>query len=301
MALLRALLAGLALVVGGFGVPAAAQTFTPARDELVSTRVVTMDQAEAWAAEFLALNPAIASYEFAEPGHVVATTPTGATVDLYLDTLIASLDVPSAERGRALADYEAGFYEILAGLDDRAPEADPANILPILRHTDFLVAIPAPAAGDPSFDRPVHRPFAGDLEALLGYDTPGGIAMMGKLSMGIDGLTDDEAFALAITNLSAFARGLSWEADGGLRFAVLDGDYESSLLLLDSVWDELEAELGGPVAVAAPTRSLVAAARADDAASVARLRSLIADATFDPYSVSEELFVRRNGTWTVLE
>jgi uncharacterized protein YtpQ (UPF0354 family) len=288
-----------ALALAGASV---AQTFTPARDELVSARVATMDQAEAWAAEFLALNPAVAAYEFAEPGHVVITTPSGAQIDMYLDNLLGRLGAPAEQRGRVLADYEASFYETLASLDDRAPEADPANILPILRHTDFLTALnPAPASGEEPIDEPVHRPFAGDVEAILAYDTPRGIGVMGKLSLGIDGLSDDEAFALAVSNFEAFAEGLAWREQDGLRFAVLDGNYESSVLLLPGVWDALEAELGGPAAVAVPTRSVVAVARADDAAGLARLRALIADATFDPYSVSEDLFVRRDGGWAVLE
>lgn len=281
--------------------PALAQTFTPARDELVSTRLVTVEQAEAWVEELLTLNPEIAGFEVPEPGHVVAVTASGATVDLYLDALVDRLSTPAAERSRILAEYEADVLAALADLD-RTPEPDQAAILPILRHRDFLAAAaPAPRAGEASFDRPVHRPFAGDLEAFVAYDTPGGIGLMGKLSMGIDNLSDEEAFTLALSNLAARADGLAWDEHDGVRYAALGGKYESSLLLLPHVWDALEAEIGGPPAVAVPTRSIVAAVRADDVEGVARLRALIGEATFDPLAVSEDVFVRRGGGWAVLE
>ncbi len=301
MSWVRALAAwlGLALAAGGLAA-ASAQSFLPARDELLSVRRVSLEVAEAWAEEFLALNPDVASFQTVDPGHIVVTTASGAEVDLFLDNLMARLDLPPKEREAELAAYEATIADAL--VSDRAPEPDPANILPIVRHQDFLDASLAGLPPDAKDDeRPLLRDFPGDAGVILAYDTPNGIAVMSKISMGIDGLTDDEAYAFAVSNFAAFAASFTWVEDGGLRFAELDGEYESSIMLLPDVWTALEAELGGPVAAAIPTRGVLAVGRADSAETIAALRALIEDAALDPYSVSEDVFVRRDGGWAVLE
>ncbi len=277
---------------------ASAQTFTPARDELVAARVVTMEAAEAWAAEFLALNPSVASFERVGPGHLAAAGPGGAEVDVYLDTLVDRLSVPGARRALVLAEFEASLYDALAGA--AAPAPVPENVMPIVRHRDFLAAVREQAGAPGGEDAPVSRALAGDAVALLAYDTPSSIAVMSKESLGLADLSDAAAFALATRNLARRAEALTWREEGGLRVAVLDGSYESSLLLLDGVWSALEADLGGPVAVAVPARDLLVAGRADRPEDVAALRALIANAAFDPYAVSEEVFVRREGRWEVL-
>jgi hypothetical protein len=284
----------------GEGLAAHAQTFTPARDELVSARVVTMESAEAWAEEFLALNPNVAAYEIVGPGHVIATSAGGGQIDVYLDNLIDRLSVPSARRGLVLAEYEAGIYDALASAVGQ-PAPAPENVMPIVRHRDFLAAV-LEQAGEVGGEAqaPLHRELAGDAVVVLVYDTASSIAVMSKQSLGLADRTDDEAFALARSNLARRAEGLEWRNEGGLRVAVLDGDYETSLLLLDGLWDDLETALGGPAAVAIPVRGSLVAGRADNPDDVAALRGLIAEAALDPYAVSEDVFVRREGRWDVL-
>jgi hypothetical protein len=281
--------------------PAAAQTFTPARDELVAARIVDLDLAEAWIAEQLALNPAVAAFELAEQGRVVVTTAAGGHVELFLDSYVDRLGMPPEARGPALAEIEAGIAELIAKLET-APVVQPESILPIVRHEDFLAMALAQVGpeGEPA-DAPVHAAFAGDAGVLLAYDAPRGIGVMSRRNLGLEEMDDAAAFALAKENLAIKARDLVWRVDGGLRVAILDGVYESSLVLLDEVWTALETDLGAPLAVAIPSRGALVAARADNPDDVARLRAAIEEAALDPFSVSEEIFVREGGGWRVLE
>jgi hypothetical protein len=287
-------------LAGGAG----AQTFTPARDELVSAKVVTMDAAEAWASEFFSSEPNVGAYKIAEPGHVIVTSKAGAQVDVYLDSLVNRLSVRDARRSVVLADFEAKMHTALATatLASRpTPLLD--NVMPIVRHRDFLKLVLKDAGkgeGAGADDAPVHHDLAGDVAVVLAYDTPKSLAVMTKKSLGLGGKSDEEAFALALGNLARRAAGLTWREDGKLRVAELDGTYESSLLLVDRVWDDLEKALGGAVAVAVPARDELYAGRADDPEVIAALRKRIEDDELDPYQVSGDVFVRKGGMWEIL-
>jgi hypothetical protein len=300
----RASAAGVALTVATalFATgPASAQAFTPARDDLLATRVVDIELVEDWAIEFLALQPQVRAYELVEPGHFVIISASGTELDLYLDELTQRLGEPSAQRSRLLTNFEASFHDAVATVGEE-PEPDIENVIPIVRHRVFLEMLLAQdGAGAALGDAPVHRALAGDVVAVLAYSTPSGVSVMSRRSLGLEALDDDAAFALATANLAERAEGLTWVEDGGLRFAVLDGFHESAVLLLEDVWDALEAEIGGPIVVAAPTRALLAVGRADRPEDVAALRALTESYALDPYGVTSQLFVRCERRWEVLD
>jgi hypothetical protein len=284
-----------------FAASAFAQTFAPARDELLVSRAVTIEAVELWAEEFLSFQPEVESYEAVEPNHLVIKTRAGAEIDFYLDNLLARLSEPGAERGRVLADFEASFFASFTAALPPAPVLD--NVMPIVRHRDILAAYleRAEQAGGGAAEQPVHRALAGDLVEILAYDTPTGIGVMSKRSLGLEAMDDAAAFALARANFARMAEALEWIEEDGFRVATLDGNYESSALLLDRVWDELAAEMGGAIAVAAPARDFVVAARADNPEHVDVLRGLAEEAPFNPYGLSSFVFVRSDGRWEVLE
>ena len=71
--------------------------------------------------------------------------------------------------------------------------------------------------------------------------------------------------------------------------------YGTSRLFDSQFWVALEAQAGGPVAVALPTRTWLLAARLDDPETIARLRTVAARiAAEEPTAVTSAL-VRRSG------
>jgi uncharacterized protein YtpQ (UPF0354 family) len=282
--------------------PALAQTFSPGRDTLLAARSVGVDEAELWAEEFLANHPNVASFERIEPGRIFVVTHGGTEIDIYLDNLIKLMDGPRAEREARLADFEAYSYETLAELD-MPPAPTLENLMPIVRPRGFVDGLLAAAAevGDPTA-APVHVPLAGDLYVVLAFDTPSSIGVTSESALEALGLDGAAALAQARRNFADYAaQTLVWEEEQGLRIAVLDTNYESSLLLLDDVWRELETEMGGPLAVAVPSRGLLVVGRADDPEHMDILEGLAFEAPFNPYPLSARVFVRRGGRWEALE
>ncbi len=284
-------LAGLLVI----GCSSAVPPKTAGRDPLVLSKSAPVETAERWVTEFLASEPGVASFKQVGPGEYAITTERGDELTFYLDNLVARLASAGADRALVFADYEAHLREALAA--DRAVEPGLGQLMPIVRHKDYLTGVQELAGAD---EGPWHRPLAGDAVLMLAFDSPTSIQVAPRGALLDRGLDEDAAFALATENLRRFARDLDWEREGGLRAAVLDGNYESSVLLLDDAIAALEADLGGPVAVAVPLRDLLVAARADRAEDVKILRLLIANAASDPYAVSDQLLVRREGRWEVL-
>jgi uncharacterized protein YtpQ (UPF0354 family) len=283
----------------GAGVSGAlAQTFTPGRDTLLTSRNVSYEEAEIWAEEFLALQPGVKGFERMGPGHFEVTTQADSTVTIFLDNLVRLMDAPRREREAALADYEANLAGMIEDAD-RLEEPVLESLMPVVRlasMTSGYFGADEVAEGAEL----VSRPLTGDLAILLAVNSPTSIAFPTTQTLVELGLSEDAAFDQALANFARFAEILDWVEEGGLRMAVLDSNYESSLILLDDVWTDLEADMGGQIAVAIPARGLLVAARADRSDDVATLRAIAADALLSPYGLSSEVFVRRNGGWEVL-
>jgi hypothetical protein len=74
------------------------------------------------------------------------------------------------------------------------------------------------------------------------------------------------------------------------------GNYEASLLLLDSIWSGLEKEVIGEVVVSVPTRDLLVVTGSGDSAGLERIKRLAKDASGRlSYRLTPKLFVYRNG------
>jgi hypothetical protein len=270
---------------GAFAQPSAG----PRSSEI--SQLAELETAEAWAREFLSSEPLIASFEQTGPGEFTATTASGEELRLYLDNLVGRLSSAGASRAEVLADYEAKLRETLATMEEAAtPGLE--SLMPVLRHRDYLANF--------GNVEPPHRVLAGDVIVMLAFDSPASIQILSDETFGDLGMDKEAAFSRATENLRRFARDLDWDREGALRAAVLDGNYESSVILLDEVIDNLEADMGGPVAFAVPLRSLLVVTRADRPRDVAALRELVAVAVQDPYPVSAEVFVRQEGSWEVL-
>jgi len=81
----------------------------------------------------------------------------------------------------------------------------------------------------------------------------------------------------------------------GLWAGIAHDGYGTSRLFDPKLWEALEAQAGGPVAVALPTRDWLLAARLDDAQAIARLRTIAARIVAgEPTAVTAAL-VRRDG------
>ena len=179
-----------------------------------------------------------------------------------LHRILQSLDDPEARR-TALDDHMSAIAEA-AGAD--APELSSATldlVYPVLRHRDY-------GAGLPQTDDLIREPFAGDLMVFYVLDSPRSVRYLNAVTAREAGITLDTLRAAAQVNLARLSGAARIETDW-VSVVLLDGYYESSLLLDDALWHAIAREMPNLVMIT-PARDLVAFGNGSDAEVVRFLR-----------------------------
>ena len=74
------------------------------------------------------------------------------------------------------------------------------------------------------------------------------------------------------------------------------GDYDASLLVLDSIWSNCQMEVQGDVVVAVPTRDLLLVTGSRDPQGILKVKEIVHKASNgSAYRLTQKLFVYRNG------
>ena len=104
---------------------------------------------------------------------------------------------------------------------------------------------------------------------------------------------------IACENLRRILPKIELAGTNGLYMMTAGGNYEASLILLDSIWTSRQFSVKGDYVVGIPTRDLLLITGADDPEGTARVRSIAHKATAEgSYRLTEDLFVYRNGRFT---
>lgn len=129
---------------------------------------------------------------------------------------------------------------------------DPARLVPVVRARDALPA-----------DAPV-RPLAGPLHIGLALDGQHTRRLLRRIDADLLRMPDPRLFLMARANLTMAASTLRRERLGPVVRLHLDGDLDSSLLVVDALWQAVLADVRAPILAAAPARgALLYAAEAD--------------------------------------
>ena len=150
----------------------------------------------------------------------------------------------------------------------------------------------------------VMQPFGPDVELLFVIDSPNSLGYVTLDEQKKAGLADDALLAAASGNAAHLPalKPIPVPRRDGL-FALMFTDSLGNARMFDAaLWTRIEAEAGGPVAVAAPTRDWILYTRLDDTAHVDALRVLARNiASREAYGVSGELFRRDGAGWKTLD
>lgn len=172
----------------------------------------------------------------------------------------------------------------------------PENIYPVVRPVGALQAMQATTGTDVA-KMFVSRPYISGAVLLYAIDTPRAVRFVNASDLEHAGLTIDTLDKLALSHVSRLPP-LRFEQMGGARglwAGIASDGYGTSRLFDPKFWNVLEAQAGGPVAVALPTRDWLLAARLDDPQAIAELRRVAARIVAgEPTAVTSAL-VRRDG------
>jgi uncharacterized protein YtpQ (UPF0354 family) len=225
------------------------------------------------------------------------TTPIG-PITVFLDRL-------RGECQKRPEDCDAAIKQLvtstrITSASSENMKFDPENVYPVLRPVSSLQAMQATIGGDIT-RMFLSRPYISGAVLLYAIDMPRAVRFVNAGDLEHSGLTVDALDKIALSHVSRLAPLKLERMRGapGLWAAIANDGYGTSRLFDPKFWDMLEAEGGGPVAVALPTRDWLLAARLDDSQALAQLRTVAARiVAAEPTAVTSAL-VRRNGqSWS---
>ena len=182
---------------------------------------------------------------------------------------------------------------ILSDPTDTLTAADRPNILPVVRDNAF-VAQATLNRDDPT----VNEPLVADLSVLYVLDFPDRVQFLMESNLAELDMDLDEVRALAISNLTAKSDDYIVHMMDEIFFLELDGMYESSALLLDEFWADVESRIGAAPVVAIPTRDIVIFAPENDPLGIELVRMVAQQIEEETgYPISRTLLIRRDGNW----
>lgn len=215
------------------------------------------------------------------------------TLTSYVDNLFITLQATpdSAERQDTLNQFVHSFKATLAEMSAPGTIAAPEQVMPVVRSIAMQSALA-------ESDAPM-RPFVGDLLVYWVVDQPESISSLTNSMADMMELSPVALANLGQENLIARLPDLHAQPmDYGLTMLLLDGNYESSFLLLDTLWNDL-AQQFGQVVVAVPARDLLIYADGDNTDAVASLRDIAERSDFS-YPLTRNLLVWTTKGWQVL-
>jgi hypothetical protein len=181
----------------------------------------------------------------------------------------------------------------------------PTKLVVLVRPRSFITyaAERFAKAGNSGADNvPLNRPFAGDLVAVVASDEGEAFSYPPLDSVRKAFKDDRAAWSAATQNTRARMGEVVVEPLRQGAFIVhANPDVTASLLVDETVWTRPTIKFAVKTPVVLVTKTALLMVDADDAQAVAGLRKLVGEMAKDPDLVTDELLVRRNNVWTVLE
>ena len=142
----------------------------------------------------------------------------------------------------------------------------------------------------------VYEDFSPDLIILYAEDSAKNIRYLAPKDLELAKIERQELRALACENLKRLLPKIERHGTNGLYMLTAGGDYEASLLLLDSIWSGGQMDVNGDVVVAIPSRDLLLVTGSQNPQGIEKVRQMVKEAsTGGSYRRTQKLFVYRNG------
>ncbi len=170
-------------------------------------------------------------------------------------------------------------------------------LVPMIKVAEFDTSS-SPVAAVSHEDSPVIKPFAADLIVMYALDLPTHFQFVSNKDLENASLTSEELHSIALRNLPSRIPKIELHGQAPQYMVIAGGNFEATLLLFDSMWEQFEQEMPGELLAVVPARDLlyVSASGWDGAETFLREasnRSL----PEKRYALSKCIFVRRNGQW----
>jgi uncharacterized protein YtpQ (UPF0354 family) len=176
------------------------------------------------------------------------------------------------------------------------------TLVPLVRGT--LVSAPSQTESMdiPEDQKPYLEHYVGDLVILYAFDQLDHLVYLSKSQAQLLKAHIPNLLQVAVKNLSARAKNVNlFDLGNGLYGTTAGGNFESSLMLVDSLWEQISEQTPGGAMIAVPARDLLFIVGADspNAKAIIKNRTNV-DLPNPQYHVSNSVFVRtKTNGWTL--
>ncbi len=228
------------------------------------------------------------------------TKPDGHTLTSYLDNAYNTYKKDPANKDEIIGKF---MTPMVAGIGS-SEQLDTANIVPVIKDRPWLEETRQAlrARGAKEVPKSVYEEYNDDLIIVYVEDQPKGMRYLTPDDLPQAKIREEDLRKLACSNLSQLVTNVSLLGAKGIYMLSAGGDYDASLLLLDTVWERLPADVQGEVVVAIPARGEVMVSGTQVAGGIESLQRFVKSTYAKaPYQLTPKLFVRRNGKFVTFE
>jgi hypothetical protein len=179
----------------------------------------------------------------------------------------------------------------------------PKNIIPTIKDCQFVTEVRATlnAKGKNADDFFVTEPYNDCLAIVYAVDSPKSVRFLNPADLQEVNLHGEPLRSFALENLKAMLPPVQVEGNGPVLSLKAGGMFESSLILLDRVWDKRELGIQGEIVVAIPSRETLLVTGSESGAGMMQIQKAARSiASRSGYGITERLFIRRDATFVPL-
>ena len=227
---------------------------------------------------------------------VTIKSSDGNEVRAFLDNAWNEASAPGADRAEVCRRYLHAFVMAQAGQSTPAALPDTNSIVAVIRDKTFLDQFAG--MGATKTNSLVFEPLVADLNIIYASDREGAIAYLNEGDRTALGLDLPALHRLALVNLHRILPSVKLHGPGPLFAIEADGNYESSLLLSDKLWNEEASAVQGDLVAAVPARGFLLFTGSASPEGLKQLRAMVDEIyASGSHVISKTLLVRRNGHW----
>jgi uncharacterized protein YtpQ (UPF0354 family) len=233
------------------------------------------------------------------PREITIKLANGTELKQFLDNAWSDAKATS-NRVEVCEKYLASLKQNAKALSGASAVPDTNSIVAVVRDELFLRQMEQ--AGARSTNRVVTEPLVADLHVAYGRDSERGMAYLSEGERARLGLGLPELRKLALANLGRILEAPRRVGQGPVYMIVADGNYESSLLLADKLWESQASVVKGDLVAAVPARDVLMFTGSDSPDGLKELRQGVDKIHKEAsHVISKTLLVRRNGRWEKFE
>jgi uncharacterized protein YtpQ (UPF0354 family) len=220
----------------------------------------------------------------------------GSETTCFLDNAYDTYKQDPASKTAIIQKFVSAYLDTITSKAKTG--VDTTRIVPVIKDRPWLeeTRMALRSRGAKEVPEMVSEDFSPDLIILYAEDSPKNIRYLTTKDLAEAKIEQKDLRALACENLKKILPPIERVGTNGLYALTAGGDYEASLLLIDSIWDAKKLEVNGDFVVAIPSRGTLVVTGTGNPEAIASLREIAKkEAAEGAYRLTPKLFVRREG------